>query len=45
MLIKAASLRAAAPAFQHRMDVDSMKNQMVQGSKQDWMTWRQRDRK
>ena len=32
-------------AFQHRMDVDAMKNPMVQGGKEDWMTWRQRDRK
>ncbi len=35
----------AEEAFQHRMDVDSMKNPMVQGGKEDWMTWRQRDRK
>jgi hypothetical protein len=27
------------------MDVDSMKNPIVQGGKEDWMTWRQRDRK
>jgi hypothetical protein len=32
-------------AFQHRMDVESMNNPMVQGGKEDWMTWRQRDRK
>jgi len=30
-------------AFQHRMDVESMNNPMVQGGKEDWMTWRQRD--
>ncbi len=32
-------------AFQHRMDVESMNNPMVQGGKEDCMTWRQRDRK
>ena len=32
-------------AFQNRMDVDSMRNPIVQGGKQDWMTWRQRDQK
>ena len=35
----------AEEAFQHRMDVDSMKEPIVQGGKEDWMTWRQRDRK
>ena len=35
----------AEEAFQHRMDVDSMEKPMVQGGKEDWMTWRQRDRK
>lgn len=32
-------------AFQHRMDVESMNNPMVQGGKEDWMTWRKRDQK
>jgi hypothetical protein len=32
-------------AFQHRMDVKSIHNPMVQGGKQDWMTWRRRDQK
>jgi hypothetical protein len=32
-------------AFQHRMDVKSIHNPMVQGGKQDWMTWRQRNQK
>jgi hypothetical protein len=32
-------------AFQNRMDVESVKNPVVQGGKQDWMTSRQRDRK
>jgi hypothetical protein len=30
-------------ALQNRMDVDSLRGQMAQGGKQDWMTWRQRD--
>jgi hypothetical protein len=32
-------------AFQNRMDVDAVKNPMVQGGRQDWMTSRQRDHK
>jgi len=32
-------------AFQHRLDVETMNNPMVQGGKEDWMTWRQRDQK
>jgi hypothetical protein len=32
-------------ALQSRVDVESIKNPYVQGGKQDWMTWRHRDRK
>ncbi len=32
-------------AFQHRMDVESMDNPIVQGGNEDWMTWRSRDQK
>jgi hypothetical protein len=32
-------------ALQNRMDVDSVRNPMLQGGRQDWMTSRQRDHK
>lgn len=32
-------------ALQHRMDVESMNNPMVQGGDQGHLTWRQRDKK
>jgi hypothetical protein len=32
-------------ALQNRIDVKSVKNPMLQGGKQDWMTWRRRDQK
>jgi hypothetical protein len=32
-------------AFQNRLDVTASESPMLQGSKQDWMTHRQRDRK
>ena len=32
-------------ALNHRMDVESMSNPDMQVGNQDWMTWRQRDKK
>jgi hypothetical protein len=32
-------------AFQNRLDVKAIDNPFLQGGKQDWMTYRQRDRK
>ena len=32
-------------AFHNRLDVESISNPFLQGGKQDWMTYRHRDRK
>ena len=32
-------------ADQRRLDVDSMRNPMFQGGRQDWKNWRERDQK
>jgi hypothetical protein len=32
-------------AFQNRLDIKATENPMLQGGSQDWMTYRQRDRK
>jgi hypothetical protein len=32
-------------AFHNRLDVEAVHNPYLQGGKQDWMTYRQRDRK
>jgi hypothetical protein len=36
---------SAREAAQNRMDVEAIDSPLGQGETQDWMTWRQRDRK